>query len=205
MGQQFRAAREAKNITVSRAAAMTHIKTQHIELMERDDFSTMPAPTYAKGFIRIYADFLGLDSVPMVQEYVERHLPGGGGHATPPARTRILDAAPALLEQDAPGPAGAASAASAKPRPRIPRPRIPLPDLTALRRTFATLGKTAYAWWPRIAAAAVLLMVTVGLARCVMHSSLERPGRETDGRMNTEAMMREPPVRYLELPRVENE
>ena len=31
--------------------------------MERDDFSRMAAPIYAKGFIRLYAEYLGLDPV----------------------------------------------------------------------------------------------------------------------------------------------
>jgi len=67
-------------ITASQAALKTRLKVQVIEQMERDDFSKMPAPTYARGFIRIYADFLGLDSAPLVQEYNEHH---GGGKRPP--------------------------------------------------------------------------------------------------------------------------
>ncbi|MCO5069411.1 MAG: helix-turn-helix domain-containing protein [Kiritimatiellae bacterium] len=76
MGQVFRAARERKRISVSQAAIKTRIKIQHIEMMERDDFSQMPAPAYARGFIRMYAEFLGLESGPLVEEYNELHQPG---------------------------------------------------------------------------------------------------------------------------------
>ena len=44
--------------------------------MEADNFSVMPAPTYAKGFIRLYAEYLGLDPAPLVQEYLANHASG---------------------------------------------------------------------------------------------------------------------------------
>lgn len=75
IGQILRKARERKQITTSRAAADTNIKIQHIEAMERDDFSHMAAPIYAKGFIRIYAEYLGLDPAPLIAEYMARYAP----------------------------------------------------------------------------------------------------------------------------------
>lgn len=75
IGQVLREARERKQITTSRAAAETNIKIQHIEAMERDDFSRMAAPIYAKGFIRIYAEYLGLDPAQLIAEYMARYAP----------------------------------------------------------------------------------------------------------------------------------
>ncbi len=75
LGQQLQAARQAKKLTASEAAKGTRIKIQHIQAMERDDFSAIPAPAYAKGFIRIYAEFLELDPGPLVQEYMDNHAP----------------------------------------------------------------------------------------------------------------------------------
>lgn len=72
IGQQFKIARERKGVTQSEAAAGTRIKIAHIDAMERDDFSGMPAPAYAKGFIKIYADYLGLDPRPLLQEFTEK-------------------------------------------------------------------------------------------------------------------------------------
>jgi len=73
LGQKLKAAREAKGITDSEAAAITKILRRTINALENDDFSHMPAPTYAKGFIRIYADYLGLEPAPLVKEYTEAH------------------------------------------------------------------------------------------------------------------------------------
>ncbi|MBU1909567.1 MAG: helix-turn-helix domain-containing protein, partial [Verrucomicrobia bacterium] len=75
IGQTFREAREKKKVSCSQAAAATRMKMQHIEALERSDFSYMAAPTYAKGFIRLYADYLGLDPEPLIREYLAQHAP----------------------------------------------------------------------------------------------------------------------------------
>ena len=74
LGHKFKAAREHKNVTLSQAAAVTRLKIQNLEAMERDDFSKIPAPAYAKGFIKLYAEYLGLDPAPMIKEYVELYM-----------------------------------------------------------------------------------------------------------------------------------
>ncbi len=73
LGQQLRAAREAKGISAKDAGAATNILTKMILAMEADDFSGMAAPTYAKGFIRLYAGHLGINPDPLIEEYTARH------------------------------------------------------------------------------------------------------------------------------------
>ncbi len=75
LGQQLKAAREAKGVTEFEAGSATRILTKLIVKMEADDFSEMAAPTYAKGFIRLYATYLGLDPEPLVNEYIETYVP----------------------------------------------------------------------------------------------------------------------------------
>jgi len=75
LGQTLKHAREVKKVTASQAAAATNLKMQHVEAMERDDFSRVAAPIYAKGFIRLYAEYLGLDPEPLIQEYMDLHAP----------------------------------------------------------------------------------------------------------------------------------
>jgi transcriptional regulator with XRE-family HTH domain len=76
LGQQLKVAREAKGLSQSEAGAATKILTRVIAAMEADDFSGMAAPTYAKGFIRLYAGYLGLKPEPLIEEYLNRHAPG---------------------------------------------------------------------------------------------------------------------------------
>ena len=75
LGQQLKAAREAKGVSAHDAGAATKILTKMIVALEADDFSGMAAPTYAKGFIRLYAGYLGLNPEPLVEEYMMRHAP----------------------------------------------------------------------------------------------------------------------------------
>ncbi len=76
LGQQLKTAREAKGLSESEAGSATKTLTKVILAMEADDFSAMPAPTYAKGFIRLYAKYLDLDPEPLVDEYLANHATG---------------------------------------------------------------------------------------------------------------------------------
>jgi len=75
IGQKLETARQAKGVTVSEAGRSTKILSKFIEAMEGDDFGVLSAPVYAKSFIRMYAQYLGIDAQPLVDEYVEQHLP----------------------------------------------------------------------------------------------------------------------------------
>ena len=75
LGQILKEAREKKGVTASQAAAATRMKIQTIEALERDDFSRIAAPMYAKGFIKLYAEYLGLDATPLIREYMDLHAP----------------------------------------------------------------------------------------------------------------------------------
>jgi hypothetical protein len=47
------------------------MKVQIVEAIEREDFSKFPATIYGKGFIRLYAQFVGLDPQPLLEEYAK--------------------------------------------------------------------------------------------------------------------------------------
>ena len=78
IGRKFREAREAKGTTLSQAASATRIKFQHLESMERDDFSKMAAAAYARGFIKIYAEYLELSPEPLIRLYMQEHSEDAG-------------------------------------------------------------------------------------------------------------------------------
>lgn len=74
LGQILRKARESRKLTASQVAAATHMKVQTVEAIEKEDFSSMPAAIYCKGFIKLYAEYLGIDPDPLAREYVERFV-----------------------------------------------------------------------------------------------------------------------------------
>jgi cytoskeletal protein RodZ len=61
VGQQLRAAREVKGLSLEQVAAETRIPQRHLEAMEAGDFAKLPGRTYAVGFARTYAKTVALD------------------------------------------------------------------------------------------------------------------------------------------------
>jgi cytoskeletal protein RodZ len=66
-GEKLRTAREFRNLSIAQVVKAIRIRSYYIEAMEVDDFSTMPSATQARGFLRSYADFLGLDMETLLQ------------------------------------------------------------------------------------------------------------------------------------------
>lgn len=138
VGQILREAREAKGLTIAQAVEGTRSKSQVIQALERDDFSRFPAPIYTRGFIKLYAEFLGLDASEIISLYQARnadtdklHRPSsvlkpGASHVaapTPAAQTEVE------LPLPPPEPPPAAAAPAAPPPPEPARPSIPEPEL----------------------------------------------------------------------------
>ena len=89
-GETLRAAREAKGLSCSQVAAQTHMLVQIVEEMEREDFHRIPAPIYGRGFVRLFADCVGLDPVPLVREFMEIYE----GRRAPTVSIREVPTAP---------------------------------------------------------------------------------------------------------------
>jgi cytoskeleton protein RodZ len=62
IGDQLRAARERKGLTLERVADETNIAKRYLAALEAEDFGVFPGDPYAIGFLRNYADYLGLPS-----------------------------------------------------------------------------------------------------------------------------------------------
>jgi len=61
LGEAFRAAREARNLSLSDVAEQIHIRSVYLQAIEEENWSAIVAPVYVRGFIRTYARFLGID------------------------------------------------------------------------------------------------------------------------------------------------
>jgi len=60
VGQQLKKARQARNLTIEQVTQATHIRAYAIDALEDDNFDALPSPVQARGFLRLYADYLGL-------------------------------------------------------------------------------------------------------------------------------------------------
>jgi len=71
LGAWMRERREERGYDLDRVERDTRIGRGYIEAIEREQFDLLPAPVYARGFVRSYARYLGLDE----EEALER-MPG---------------------------------------------------------------------------------------------------------------------------------
>ena len=61
LGELLREARRQRAITLADVERDTRISAAYIEALEAERFDVLPAPVYARGFLRSYARYLGLD------------------------------------------------------------------------------------------------------------------------------------------------
>jgi transcriptional regulator with XRE-family HTH domain len=73
IGQALRAARERQGLERAELERRTHIRSRYLGALEDERFDDIPGRAYAKGFLRVYGDALGLDGVRLVDEFNERY------------------------------------------------------------------------------------------------------------------------------------
>lgn len=69
LGERFRAAREARGLSLSDAAEQIRIRSVYLAAIEDENWSAVGAPVYVRGFLRTYARYLGLDPEEAVAEF----------------------------------------------------------------------------------------------------------------------------------------
>jgi len=81
IGERLRRAREARGMSLDDVANQTRIPMRHLQHIEVEDWDALPAPTYAIGFARNYANAVGLDGPAMAAEL--RDMIGGPRRRAP--------------------------------------------------------------------------------------------------------------------------
>lgn len=69
LGETLRAARLAKGVSLEEAAAATRIRRSALQALETEEFDSLPASVYTRGFLVNYARYLGLISEEIVEEF----------------------------------------------------------------------------------------------------------------------------------------
>jgi len=78
LGERFRAAREARGLSLSDVSEQIRIRSVYLAAIEEERWSAIGAPVYIRGFLRTYARFLGLAPEDVVTEFnaeTEQSLP----------------------------------------------------------------------------------------------------------------------------------
>ena len=76
IGASLREARTRQGLDFPELEERTKVRAKYLRLLEEEQFDQLPAHTYIKGFLRTYAESLGLDGRLYVDEYNSRFVAG---------------------------------------------------------------------------------------------------------------------------------
>jgi transcriptional regulator with XRE-family HTH domain len=85
LGEQLRAQRERKGITLEQAAADTRIREKFLTALEGGDYPALPGAVYTRGFLRNYAEYLDLETDDLVALFQQER--GGAPPEPTPKRS----------------------------------------------------------------------------------------------------------------------
>lgn len=134
LGRVLRDARERSGLDLSDLAEVTHVRRVYLTALEEGRYRDLPEDVYARNFVRLYANAVGLDAAPLLDQYV-RERQSALGRTTLEAR----------LDRDR------QAATSLRSGPTAPAPA---------RRRSAPPAWLIGPWLPTLA----LVVVVVGLA-----------------------------------------
>ncbi|MCW2978016.1 MAG: hypothetical protein JWM06_3297 [Actinomycetia bacterium] len=83
IGNSLREARVRQGLEYPQIELATKIRAKYVRALEDEQFGVLPAQPYVKGFLRTYAEYLGLDGQLYVDEYSSRFVADGSEEATP--------------------------------------------------------------------------------------------------------------------------
>jgi hypothetical protein len=76
IGATLRDARRRYGLEVREVEEQTKIRARYIRALENEDWETLPAPAYVRGFLRTYGQLLGLDGEMLADEFRRRYGDG---------------------------------------------------------------------------------------------------------------------------------
>jgi cytoskeleton protein RodZ len=71
IGAALQQERERQGLSLEDVEQRTKIRTRYLRALENEDWDIIPGPTYVRGFLRTYAEALGLDPEELVDDYRE--------------------------------------------------------------------------------------------------------------------------------------
>lgn len=75
VGEQLKNEREARKLTLEQVYQSTRVNVRYLKALEEDRHDALPSPVQAKGFLRLYAGFLGLPAQALIDLWEGNTLP----------------------------------------------------------------------------------------------------------------------------------
>ena len=101
IGNSLQETRLRQGLDFAEAEQATKIRSKYLRALEDEQFEALPAQTYVKGFLRAYADFLGLDGQIYVDEYNSRFVTGEDDVIVGPRRSKARPRREPRMERNA--------------------------------------------------------------------------------------------------------
>jgi hypothetical protein len=90
IGRVLKEARARAGLDMRAVEEQTKIRIKYLRALEGEEWESLPSPAYAKGFLRTYAQLLGLDGEALVDEF-RRQVESGRGDPTYPLGDQVLE------------------------------------------------------------------------------------------------------------------
>ncbi len=141
VGEQLRQMRQSKGLSLEQVFEDTRIAPTYLQALEEGRWEDLPSQVQGKGFLRLYAGFLGIPVQPLLQEMEIQSQPLEPAAPAPVTPEPVPAPAPAPAEES---PASSQSSPQSRPlaaaaawvqslRSRLPQ-KITLPKITLPRR-----------------------------------------------------------------------
>ena len=72
-GEQLASIRQEKGYTIEYVASKLHLRARIIELIENNEFHSLPQPVFVKGYLRAYAKLLGISPEPYLAVFNDHY------------------------------------------------------------------------------------------------------------------------------------
>jgi cytoskeletal protein RodZ len=85
IGQRLKSEREEQRLTLEKVFEATRIRVPYLQALEADNLSALPSPVQARGYLRNYVEFLGLDFEQILAEMHTMNIGLASGKVIGPA------------------------------------------------------------------------------------------------------------------------
>jgi cytoskeletal protein RodZ len=106
IGARLREARMRAKIDINQVESDTKIRAKYLRAMENEEWDLLPGEIYARTFLRTYADYLGLDSRELVDDFRREHERPTDHDLRPLTSGRERERRPGSARRPQPGPPG---------------------------------------------------------------------------------------------------
>lgn len=97
IGERLIEARDARGLTLEDAERDTRISRRYLQALEDERFDIIPAPVYARGFLRSYTQYLGLETAPLLARFPQDSPAAGPSSPGPSSQAESSGRGPSAL------------------------------------------------------------------------------------------------------------